>query len=285
MNASLPSTFSFARRVLLVTAMGAALAGAAACNSSKVDPTEAAAAPDKAAQPQHTGGQMGALLDAAATLNLRADQQATVDAARAHLQTATAPVREARAKLAAEIAQEVQAGQIDHAKIQPLADQVAAAVDATKPAVQETVQKLHDTLDASQRTALVASLRERSSQRAGHGEMRDHMQQVAEELGLTDAQRASIREQVKQTFAARADTAREERGQMKTRMETLATAFQGEVFDAKALDVGVNGAAGAKRLMGFHGAFLDAAVPVLTPAQREILATKIQQKAQALLED
>jgi Spy/CpxP family protein refolding chaperone len=282
MNAPLPSPFSFARRALQVTAIAAALLGAAAC-SNKVDPTETTAAPDKAAQPQ-TGGPMGALLDAAATLNLRADQRATVDAARARLQDATAPVREARAKLAAEVAQEVRAGQIDKAKIEPLADQVTAAVAATKPVVQDTVQKLHDTLDASQRTALVASMRERASQR-GHGEMRDHMQQVAEELGLTDAQRASIREQVKQAFAARSETARAERGQMKTRMETLATAFQGEAFDAKALDVGVHGAEGAKRLMGFHGVFLDAAVPVLTPAQREILATKIQQRAQALLED
>jgi Spy/CpxP family protein refolding chaperone len=284
MNVLLPSPFSFARRALLVTVMGAAFVGAAACNS-KVDPTEATATPDKAAQPQHAGGHMGAILDAVSALSLRADQQATVDAARGRLQAATAPVREARAKLAAEIAQEVRLGQIDKAKIQPLSDQVAAAVDATKPVVQETVQKLHDTLDASQRTALVASLRERAAQRMGHGEMRDHMQQMAEELGLTDAQRASIREQVKQTFAARAEAARAERGQMKTRMETLAAAFEGEAFDAKALDVGVHGADGAKRMMGFHGVFLDAALPVLTPAQREILATKIQQKAQALLED
>jgi Spy/CpxP family protein refolding chaperone len=261
--------------------MGAMLAGATACGST-VDKTEAAASPDTVAQAPHAGGPIVAFLDAAQALSLRPDQRSAIDAARARLEQQAAPVREARAKLAAETAQEVRQGQIDKAKLQPLADQVAAAAGALRPVVQETVQKVHDVLDASQRKALVASLRERAAQRMGPGEMRGRMQEMAADLGLTDAQRASIRDQVKRTIAARAEAARAEHAAMKARMETLAAAFESETFDAKALDVGGHLADGAKRLMGLHGVFLDATVPVLTPAQREILATKIQQKAQAL---
>jgi hypothetical protein len=67
-------------------------------------------------------------------------------------------------------------------------------------------------------------------------------------------------------------------------MEAIATAFKSDTFDAKALDVGAHGADGAKFLMGMHGLFLETALPVLTPAQREILASKIEQRAEALEE-
>ncbi len=273
------------RRILVAAALGAgvvSMIGAAGCGST-ADQTEAASAETvPAAEPTtQAAGPGGFFLKAVDSLPLRADQQQSVTAIRATLHTAMAPVRAARAALGVETARQVRAGAIDQSRLQPLADQVATAAGATKPAVQQAVQQIHDLLDASQRQALVASFRERAAQGHHGGEMRSHMEKVSAELGLTDEQRTAIKAQVHTAFAAQRGAMHGEHTQMKARMETLAAAFESDTFDAKALDVGEHGAGGAMRVMGMHGAFLQAAVPVLTPAQREILVAKIQARTQS----
>ena len=110
--------------------------------------------------------------------------------------------------------------------------------------------------------------------------MKGHMDQLAAELSLTGDQRTAIHAQMTATFAAHADATRADHAPMKARMETLATAFASDTFDAKALGVGEHFGDAAKHFAGMHGAFLDVAVPLLTPAQRAILATKIQERTQ-----
>jgi LTXXQ motif family protein len=278
-----------ARRILVAAALGVgvvSMLGATGCGST-ADQTETAASPEAtpaatpAAESTAPTGPGGFFLKAVDALPLRADQQQSVAAIRADLHTAMAPVRAARAALGAETARQVRAGAIDQSRLQPLADQVAAAAGAGKPAIQQAVQKIHDLLDASQRQALVASVRDKVGQGGHLAAMKDHMEKVATELGLTADQRTSIKAQVHTAFAAQRGTMHADHAAMKARMETLAAAFETDTFDAKALDVGEHGADGATHLMGMHGAFLQAAVPVLTPAQREILVTKIQARTQS----
>jgi hypothetical protein len=276
---------SLLRRVLGAAAMAACVAGAAACGST-ADQAEAAA-PDtataQAARAPQAGGHARALTRGALALTtLRADQRASITALDAKLEADAAPVREAHARLSAEVAQEIRAGRIDHATLRPLADQVAAAAAGIQPSVQTVTQQLHDTLDAAQRKELVASLR--AQHQAGRGDMRAHFQELAAELGLTAEQKSAIHAQMQQAFAGRADQAREAHDRIRARLESLATAFEADAFDAKALDVGAHTAEGARTMMGMHGAFLDAAVPVLTPAQRAILADKVQARAASLEE-
>jgi Spy/CpxP family protein refolding chaperone len=279
----------FVRGILVASALGLGVVG---CGST-TDQTEAVASPESAASSALTAqasGPGGFFLKAVESLSLRADQQQTVAAIRTRLYEAHAPVRAARAKLDAEVVRQVRAGAIDHALLQPLADQVAAAVGATKPAMQQAVQQIHDTLDAAQRTQLVTALRDkvsnfhhihdRAAQFDGKGEVKGHMARMATDLALTDDQRTAIHAQLHAAFAARSEGMHAEHVKMKARLETLAAAFESDTFDAKALDVGEHGAGGAMHMMGAAGTFLDAAVPVLTPAQREVLVTKIQAHAQ-----
>jgi hypothetical protein len=276
----------FVRGILVASALGLGVLGtlgAASCGST-TDHTETAAAPESAASSALTAPASrpsSLFLKAVESLSLRSDQQQTVAAIRARLHEAHAPVREARAKLTAEVVRQVRAGAVDHALLQPLTDQVAAAAGATKPAIQQAVQQIHDILDASQRRALVASLREKGAQAHGHGEVKEHMARMATDLALTEDQRTAIHTQLHGALAARGERMHAEHAKMKERMETLAAAFESDTFDAKALDVGEHAAGGAMHVMGMAGAFLDAAVPVLTPAQREVLVTKIQAHTQA----
>ena len=273
-------------RVLAVSALGLCLVGVTACGST-VDPSETAAAPAAAAQAVpsvRAAGPGGALLTAVDAVSVRADQKVVVDNLRATLTVQPAPVRAARAALGAEIAQQVRSGVIDHTRTQSLVDQLTAAIAANGPAVQQAVQQLHDTLDASQRQALVAALPARGDH-AAHGarraEMKGHMDKIAAELNLTDEQRTAIHDQMRAAFAAHKDSMRGDHGQMKGRMEAIATAFTSDTFDAKALGVGEHAAAMMSHFGGMHGAFLDVAVPLLTPAQRAVLATKIQSRMAA----
>jgi hypothetical protein len=275
----IPSILStpFTRSILAVAVLGLA----AGCGST-VDPSATAASPGQGTEAvqARVAGPGGFFVNQVDKLDLRADQTTTVSGIRAQLQAATAPVRTARAALGAEVAREVRAGTLDASKIQPLADQVATAHAATKPAIQAAVQQIHDTLDATQRQALVASMHAQREQFHARGAGREHMQRIAAELGLSDDQVATIRASMKEAFTARGEAMRAEHGQMKGRMEAIATAFQSDTFDARALDVGEHMGAGAAHFVGMRQAFLKAAVPVLTAAQREALATKIEARTQ-----
>jgi Spy/CpxP family protein refolding chaperone len=275
------------RRILAVSALGFCLAGVAGCGST-VDPSETAASaegtPAPAAQAVatvRTRSPGGFFLNAIDTASLRPDQKVTIDNLRASLTTQFAPVRAARAKLGAELAQQVRSGTLDHARTDALLAQVQAAAAATKPAVQLAVQQVHDTLDATQRQALVDSLPARGDHAGHRAAMKAHMDKVAAELSLTDDQRTAIHAAMKAAFVARGETMKADHTQMKARMQAITTAFASDTFDAVALGVGEHGGAMANHFGGMHGAFLDAAVPLLTSAQRAILATKIQNRSQA----
>ena len=267
-------SFSFRRRVLAVSTLGFALAAAAGCSSS-VDQTEAAASPGTIAQADHGALSHSVFLQAVSAVSLRPDQQQKVAAIRAGLEEQAAPVRAARPQLGAELATQVRAGKIDQTRLQPLVDQLAAAAGKTKPAAQQAVQQIHDALDASQRQALVAALHEKVSAGTSPGAIRDHLQKLAATLNLSDEQRATIRAQVHGELAGRGEAMRAEHGANKARMQAIAAAFPGDAFDAKALDVGEQVLGSARRLSALTSVFLEATVPVLTAAQREILATKI----------
>ena len=266
----------FTRSLLAFAVLG--LVGMPAGCGSTVDPSATAASPGQTAQAAQArfAGPGGFFLNQVDKLDLRADQTTTVAGIRTSLQAAAAPVRTARAALGVELAKEVRAGTLDESRIQPLVEKVTAAHVATRPAMQAAVQQIHDTLDATQRQALVAAMRAKGEQGHARGAMKGRMERIAAELGLSDDQVATIRASMKAAFVARGDTMRAEHGQMKARMETLASAFEGEAFDARALDVGEHIGAGVAHVAGIHQAFLNAAVPVLTAAQREALATKIE---------
>jgi Spy/CpxP family protein refolding chaperone len=279
---------SLNNRIFAVTAVGLGLL-AAACGSTPDATTPTAAdqaaqaAPAPAAQATQRRAGMGVpfLRAVDGLTNLSADQQQKIAGLRATLQQQAAPVVAARAKLGAEIASEVRAGKIDETRIQPLVDQVSAARAATQPARQQALNTLHDTLDASQRQALVDGMPARAAGWHGKGKMKEHMEKLAAELGLTDAQRDTIRATLKAERGEGAEHSHEHRdhAEGKGRMQARAAAFVADKFDAASLDVGARPDM-AKHFSKRMTRFLEAAVPVLTADQREALASKIASRTQ-----
>jgi hypothetical protein len=275
------SNASLFHRVLAVTALGLGVL-AVGCGST-ADPgavtADQAAQAAQAPQAQAVRGGVGVpFLRAVDTLtNLRPDQKQTIDGLRASLQQQAAPVTAARAKLGAELASEVRAGKIDESRIQPLVQQIAAARAASRPAIQQAMNTLHDTLDASQRQALVDAMH---AHRGEHrGMMREHMAKIADELGLTEAQRESIKAAMHAERGEHRGHARGEHAEGKQHMQALATAFVSDDFDAAALNVGAHDGM-EKHFEKRMTRLLEAAVPVLTADQREKLAAKIEARTQ-----
>jgi Spy/CpxP family protein refolding chaperone len=278
--------------ILAVSAVSFGLL-AAACGSTP-DTTAAAATADKAAQatvaPQaqavamHPGAGVPFLRAVDTLTDLRPDQTQAINGIRASLQQQAAPVMAARAKLGAEIASEVRAGKIDETRIQPLVDQVSAAHTANLPAIQQAMNTLHDTLDATQRQALVDGMHAKAAGWHGKGQMKERMEKMADELGLTDAQRDSIKATLhaeRAAHEAQAGAEHPDRAAGKEHMQALAAAFVADKFDAASLNVGVHQGMAthfSKRMTRF----LEAAVPVLTADQRNTLATKIESRTQVV---
>jgi hypothetical protein len=263
------SNASLFHRVLAVTALGLGVL-AVGCGST-ADPgavtADQAAQAAQAPQAQAVRGGVGVpFLRAVDTLtNLRPDQKQTIDGLRASLQQQAAPVTAARAKLG------------DESRIQPLVQQIAAARAASRPAIQQAMNTLHDTLDASQRQALVDAMH---AHRGEHrGMMREHMAKIADELGLTEAQRESIKAAMHAERGEHRGHARGEHAEGKQHMQALATAFVSDDFDAAALNVGAHDGM-EKHFEKRMTRLLEAAVPVLTADQREKLAAKIEARTQ-----
>src|SRR5262249_19089070 len=72
-------------------------------------------------------------------------------------------------KLATDLADGVAAGKIDHAKVDADVRDLSKAIAATKPGVQDAINRLHKTLDPAQRKKLVETMRAKGEEMREHG--------------------------------------------------------------------------------------------------------------------
>jgi Spy/CpxP family protein refolding chaperone len=257
---------------------------ATACGS-----TPDAAAPEptavgaQAAEAQHgpasLHGLLGESLDAIA---VRPEQKQVIDQIRADLKAKAEPIAAARHELQLAVADGVAAGKVDEAALAAPMAKLTAAVDAFKPAMQDSLNKLHATLDVTQRTALVEDMKTRvHAKRDGwkHGEHHP-LKKLQAEIGLTDEQVNTLRA----TF--KAERAEHEQGEgkaehqaMREHMRAMGDAFVSETFDATALAAGHDAARGAGMMAGNRVRFVAQVLPVLTAEQRAKWAAQIRAKA------
>jgi Spy/CpxP family protein refolding chaperone len=172
---------------------------AAACSGSQdeVSVKTASAAQTTAPLAVQAQGPARIVAEAFADVPLRPDQRAAVetlvkDADARHVQGHAAGKAFALA-----LADQIERGSIDEAALKPNADAMRTAMEATRADDAAALQKLHDTLDASQREALVSAVKARMKQ-AFHDRAKDHegmnpMAQLRTELALTDDQVAQIK--------------------------------------------------------------------------------------------
>jgi hypothetical protein len=262
--------------------------GLAACGGSTQDPSSPSAvaeAEEPSASPE--GGMAGFVHDAIASANLRADQKTKVDAIEASLKTATESVRAARKDAALTLAAQVKKGALDEAALDAKIDVAMKAAEAAKPAVQDAVQKLHDTLDATQRKAVVDAMRGRlekargGDEDEGHG-ARGRLKKLADQLELTSEQRDAIKQEMKKQLAGHREglaAKRAEHDKAREHVKAIASAFESDSFDAKALGVGDHLASGAKAMGKGVEKVIAIAVPILTQPQRDKLAGILEARA------
>ena len=165
-----------------------------------------------------------------------------------------------------------------------------AAMQARLDASAKELATLHDTLSKEQRVALVDAVMPKKGgekhdhgQRADKGGERGPLGHLLKGLDVTKEQKEQIRAKLAQTKPSEAD-----REAMKAKFETMKKerdakllGFESDTFDAKAFvtpparpDQGVEGRARMAKE-------LSAVVSVLTPAQREKLAQRIEQGPKA----
>jgi Spy/CpxP family protein refolding chaperone len=228
----------------------------------------------------HHGGVLGLIVMSIRDLDLSADQQAAVEKIRAELVSKMEPARAAGKDLANTLADGVAAGKIDRPKVDVAINKVATQAQGLHEASLTSLNQLHAALTAPQRAKLVDNVQahwEKWKEAQGRDEVDDHQHRsghllaLVRQLGVTQDQaekiKASFRDKMK---ASPQDNAHKD---VQDHLQTFATAFKSDTFDAKKL----TGAKLANDHVARWGAtrrarFIEAATPVLTPEQRTKLA-------------
>jgi Spy/CpxP family protein refolding chaperone len=227
-----------------------------------VVPARMAYAEEAQGQAHHHHGHRQGVLGAALKIgSLTPQQRSAIEGLIQQDRAARAPVRQADAPVLEVLAHQVEQASIDPQGLAPTLD-VEKAAEATEVVVQRSsLNSLHGLLTPAQRAQLVDGIEAHRHARhggadGGSGREHDHG------LGLTAAQRTQIAANLRAEIPA---------GQG-TKMRAMLEAFRGETFDASAFVTNVAPGERAERLA-------QAMLPVLTPAQRAILAARLRARA------
>jgi len=269
-----------------VLALAVPTLGCSGSASSTEPPVTADTATTRAPVAQTAHGPLKVMGDALGDVPLTASQRAQIERLASDAEARHAQDRAARKDLMLAVAAQVQAGQIDRAALQPKIDALVATLQTQQPADRAAFEQLHALLTPDQRVAFVDALKARVGERV-HAAVEKHpMKQWAEDLKLTDDQKAQIKAAMQQRFEAMAKERGGERpwAQAKEHGEKVLSAFvqdrfvMDEVVPQKDLTQKVS--RGSDRLLGM----VEAALPVLTPEQRATAAQKIRDRADSVEE-
>ncbi len=278
---------------------GASASAAAASSSVAVSPPAPTLAPQPVATDDavneslrdyhrhHHGGLSSFISMAVDTLGLDEAKRTQVAKIQSDLRAKAAPARDAENELLAALADGVAAGKFDAAKINAAVEKHATAAAGIHEATAEALTQLHDALSPSERTALVDKVKAHwdvwhkvnVEEKAGSkDEKNGHLAKLTKLLGLAPDQVDKI------STALSADapvTPKTDPKAEEGHIQSFATAFLADKFDAKSLAASATASAGH---VARHGSarlvrFYEAVAPVLTPAQRTTLAGEIRERA------
>jgi Spy/CpxP family protein refolding chaperone len=252
---------------------------AAGCGGSVVaeGPTVTAeGAATKAPLVVSTHGHVKLVADALSEVPLRADQRALIEKLAADADGRQGAVHAARQDLLLALADQVAAGKVDRAALQPKVDAVGAAALGVQTADRAALAELHDVLDSTQRgqfaDALIAQFHGHGhGMHGGHGSWKERWA----DLKLTDEQTAQIETILHDSFASH-------HGDWKGGMDHsqgVLDAFRSDAFAPESLAPATDVQAKSAEM---HGRMIDLAervLPLLTPEQRAIAATKLHERA------
>lgn len=276
---------SHARFLPLLIALGATALGCGSSTSAEpVASAESAATRAPIAPGAH--GKVRLFGAALGDVPLTATQRTQIEQLAADAQARQADAAAARQDLMLALATQVEGGAIDRAALQPKIDALSVAVQKTQPADRAAFERLHAILGPDQRTAFVDALEARLHERMGAMGDRHPMKQWAEDLKLSDDQRAQIKTIMRQRFEA----GHHEHGaapwmEGRQRGAKLLSAFKQDrfVMDEVAPQMDAHKQAGA---MADHFIGLaEQVLPILTADQRVLAAQKLRTRANDLEHD
>jgi len=262
---------------------------AATASSSTVEAPKAQAVAASAGaaparpKPHRHGGVAASLFRAANELNLPQPQQATLDTIEVSLKSDDDGVRSAMKAFRADLAAGIKAGKLDAAKLTADGSAVDQAIAVHKAKEAEALESLHALLDTTQRTALVAALRARQGEREGHATewmrakdasgapidwSKRRVEKLTTDLGLDASQQTQVAAMLTKAHdppnAAGLQSRWEER---RNRVDALLTAFAGDTFAAKSLDLNILPGKTAHEPMDHLVSFASLLLPILRPDQ------------------
>jgi Spy/CpxP family protein refolding chaperone len=256
--------------------------------------TEAAPAPKP--QPRHQGQHpmVEMVFAELSGVGLSDAQKAAIDLIEKDLKKQTEAIEAPKKQLDSDVADGASAGKIDKVKIDADLKKVIQTAESTAIAVQDAMNKLHKTLDPTQRKKLVELLRAEAAKHHGHehgmgpkgdakGDEHHEMahqkpgEKLAAELGLTPEQREKLSKKLEIELKVNKTNMKEHWGTMQKHMKTLLDAFESDTFDAKKAGVGSNIGQMVKMMAAGRIRFVEAVLSVLTPEQRGKFADHIRQ--------
>jgi Spy/CpxP family protein refolding chaperone len=213
--------------------------------------------------------------------SLTADQRASIERVLQAERAATTPVRQARARVLTTLALQVEAGALDPGQLAPQVESQEGAARAALPATRDAIQKIHDILTPAQRSELVDAIESHGPRHAHDGgAATTPLDHFGAKLGLTAAQKqqiASNLQAAREAHATAADPAAPGGGRWRTRRAWLES-FRSDSFRASSLS-GDDAQAVMDRRRNRVEEVIQAAIPVLTPAQRAEVATHLRARA------
>jgi Spy/CpxP family protein refolding chaperone len=274
----LSRTIRFALPIAL--ALTVPVLGGCGGSASSEPPATAENAVTRAPVAQSAHGPVKLIGDAFGDVALTASQRTTIEQMATDAEARHADARAARKDLMLAIAAQVETGTIDRTALQPKIDAVAAAMQKAQPADRAALEQLHAMLNADQRSAFVDALESRIKGKMS--EARDHhpMKQWAEDLQLSDAQR----DQIKSAFEARKQAAKANGEHMEMKGERehgkkVLEAFKGDRFVMDEVAPAVDAQTKAAKMSDHVLRMAETVLPILTPQQRTIAASKLREKA------
>lgn len=246
----------------------------AGCSPDEQD--AALAAPLKAQGMSGHGKWAKVLKELMGKLSLRADQRASIEQLAKEVHAKMAPARALRAEMVNEIAGQIRTGRVDRAKIDALVKKMQAQHRAAKPVLIAALNRVHRTLDASQRAKLVEELEDRFDRRPRHHRK---MRKLMKRLKLSDDQKDRIKAYAKSTFRANRTERIAKLMKLKDQIEDAAEAFKSDRFDAAKLPVFQRSPGQHRPKVQLVIRMAELTLPILTAEQRNLAATLIEDHA------
>jgi hypothetical protein len=208
-------------------------------------------------------------------LSLRDDQHVALDAIQDHL----AAVRRAILRLA----DALELGELDATKAADEKAALSAALGEAKASFAKAINDVHDTLDGTQRVALVQRLREHDDGHAhADGSHKHGLAKLAFEIGLTEQQQARIAEELGKGLDELFPERKIRREQSEAKMKAMAGAFVTDDFDAAEFDLADHAQEAITSSVEIASRGIDVSNRVLSHGQRRLAAEWMRDKAAEL---